>query len=251
MSEHDTLSGGRFPATRISVILAAKSADSGERARALETLAEAYWKPVYKYVRLKWKRSPEDAQDLTQGFFGELLERGLLARYEAGKSHLRTYLRMCADSYVMNEAKASTRQKRGGGATHLALDFAGAEGELGKQCVDAASIPAPESLDEFFEKEWVRNLFGMAVGDLQKFCAEKNKQKAFSLFEEYDLDGTGNASYAQLGEKYGTTATDVTNQLSWARREFRRIALERLHALCGSDTEFEKEARALFGRSSP
>jgi DNA-directed RNA polymerase specialized sigma24 family protein len=45
---------------------AARSADPLERERALETLFEAYWKPVYKYIRLRWNKTPEDAQDLTQ-----------------------------------------------------------------------------------------------------------------------------------------------------------------------------------------
>jgi hypothetical protein len=83
--------GSRFPQTRWSVVDAARGADPHEKARALETLFAAYWKPVYKYVRLRWNRPAEDAQDLTQGFFAELLERELLAKYDPAKSRLRTY----------------------------------------------------------------------------------------------------------------------------------------------------------------
>src|SRR4029077_16875018 len=108
----------QFPVTRWSVIDAVKSNDSAEQARALDTLFAAYWKPVYKYVRLRWNREPEDAQDLTQGFFAEMLERELLAKYNPAKSKLRTYLRLCVDSFVMNQEKAARRQKRGGRATH-------------------------------------------------------------------------------------------------------------------------------------
>src|ERR1700687_3777007 len=158
--------GDRFPPTRRSVVEAARSIDAEEREGALEALCAAYWKPVYKYIRLRWNRPADDAQDLTQGFFMELLERDLLDKFDAKKSRLRTYLRLCVDSFVMNEDKAGRRLKRGGKVLHVALDFPGAEEELGASVVDPAAIPSPESLEEFFEKEWVRSLFALAVEDL-------------------------------------------------------------------------------------
>ena len=239
-----------FPATRWSVIDAVRGNDPGERSRALETLFAAYWKPTYKYVRLKWNRPAEDAQDLTQGFFAELLERDLLGKYQPAKSRLRTYLRVCLDSFVMNEDKARRRQKRGGQVLHVALDFAAAEGELDGMAIDAAQIPSPESLEEFFEKEWVRTLFMLAVEDLRKRCEARDRETTFRLFEEYDLDGEPDVSYEKLAQQYGMSATEVTNALAWARREFRSIALGRLREICGSDEEFQREARAVFGRNA-
>jgi len=241
------MAGDQFPVTRWSVIDAVKSEDAAEQARALDILFAAYWKPVYKYVRLRWNRPAEDAQDLTQGFFAEVLERKLLAKYEPAKSKLRTYLRLCVDSFVMNQEKAARRQKRGGDVTHLALDFQAAEGELAGATIDADSIPSPQSLEEFFEKEWVRNLFALAVEDLRSFCAERERERTFRLFDEYDLAGDPDISYDKLAAVYAIPVTDVTNALSWARREFRRIALERLREICGSDEEFHREARAVFG----
>jgi RNA polymerase sigma factor (sigma-70 family) len=229
------------------VIDAARSGDPVERSRALETLFAAYWKPVYKYVRLRWNRPAEDAQDLTQGFFAELLERDLLAKYSPEKSRLRTYLRLCVDSFVMNEDKAERRQKRGGNVLHVALDFSAAEGELDGVVIDAAKIPSPESLEEFFEKEWVRSLFTLAVEDLRQLCEARERERTFRLFERYDLDGDRDVSYEKLAQEFGVPATEVTNALAWARREFRRIALERLREICGSEEEFHREARAVFG----
>jgi RNA polymerase sigma factor (sigma-70 family) len=248
MSEEDFQPGGdRFPLTRRSVIEAVRSIDVEERERALETLCAAYWRPVYKYVRLCWKRPPDAAQDLTQGFFLELLERELFDKFDSKKSRLRTYLRVCVDSFVMNEDRAGRRQKRGGNVLHVALDFAGAEEELGATAMDAALIPSPESLEEFFEKEWVRSLFALAVGDLRELCAARQRERTFHLFESYDLEGSETISYEQLSKEYGISVADVTNALAWARREFRRIALERLRELCGSEEEFQREARAAFG----
>ena len=242
-----TAGGGRFPATRWSVVEAARSLEPGERERALEILFAAYWRPIYKYVRLRWRRPPADAQDLTQAFFMELLERGLLSKFDPAKSRLRTYLRICMDSFAANMEKAAHRQKRGGNSLHVALDFAAAESELKAGAVDPAALPSPESLEEFFEREWVRSLFGLAVEELRKMCEARGKLTAFQLFEKYDLDGEENISYAELAETFEMPVTDVTNALAWARREFRRIALERLQEICGSEEEFRREARAVFG----
>ena len=248
MTQEDFPPGGdRFPPTRRSVIEAVRSIDAEERECALESLCAAYWKPVYKYVRLRWNRTPDAAQDLTQGFFVELLERELLDNFDPRKSRLRTYLRLCVDSFVMNEDKAGRRQKRGGNVPHVALDFSAAEEELGAAAMDPASIPSPESLEEFFDKEWVRSLFAIAVEGLRELCVERERERTFHLFESYDLDGNEKISYAQLAEEYGIAVTDVTNALAWGRREFRRIALERLRELCGSEEEFQREARAAFG----
>jgi RNA polymerase sigma factor (sigma-70 family) len=258
MAQSEFTSGNgndRFPATRWSVIAGVRSENTAQRKRALDMLCEAYWKPIYKYVRLRWNRAAPDAQDLTQGFFAEMLERELLSRFDAGKSRLRTYLRLCVDSFVMNEEKAASRQKRGGDIQHLALDFAGAdfasaEAEFAGTTIDPAAIASPESLEEFFEKEWVRSLFALAVEDLRALCAQQERDRAFQLFEAYDLEGDDKISYTQLAQKFGIAVTEVTNALAWARREFRRIALERLREICGSDEEFQQETRTAFGWSA-
>ena len=78
-------------------------------------------------------------------------------------------------------------------------------------------------------------------------CVAHERERTFHLFEAYDLEGSENTSYQQLSKEYGISVTDVTNALAWARREFRRIALERLRELCGSEEEFQREARAAFG----
>jgi DNA-directed RNA polymerase specialized sigma24 family protein len=239
--------GDRFPPTRRSVIAAAQSIDAEERERAMEALCAAYWRPVYKYIRVRWNRPSDEAQDLTQGFFVTLLERDLLAQYFPSKSRLRTYLRVCVDSFVLNEHKSAQRQKRGGTFQHLALDFAGAEQELGANTIDIASIPSPESLELLFEKEWIRSLFALSVEDLRQHCEQNERSRTFSMFEAYDLSENKDISYEQLAREFGVSVTDVTNALSWARKAFREIALARLREISGSDEEFQREAQAVFG----
>ena len=241
--------GSNFPATRWSLIAAARSADSAARERALETLLGAYWRPVYKYIRLRWNRASEDAEDLTQGLFAELLERDLLRKFDPARSRLRTYLRLFVDSYVANAEKAARRQKRGGDAVHIALDFHAAEEELSKATMDPAQLASPDSLEEFFEKEWIRSLFGSAVEQMQRECEALGKSTHFRLFETYDLEdgATPQRTYEELAREHGLAVTDVTNYLAWARREFRRIVLERLRELCSDDGEFRREVRAVLG----
>jgi len=246
MAQNEKHAPGNFPPTRCSVIEGVRSSDPEERARALELLAGAYWKPVYKYIRLKYSRAPEEAGDLTQGFFLEILERDLLQKFAPERSRLRTYLRLCADSFVLNEIKHAGRLKRGGNALHLALDVSAAEDELA-EAIDPASIPAPGNLEEFFEKEWIRGLFTAAVADLRALAEARGKGTAFRLFEAYDLADSEEVSYNGLAARNGISVSDVTNQIAWVRREFRRLARERLRQLCSSDEEYQREAEALFG----
>jgi RNA polymerase sigma factor (sigma-70 family) len=243
--------GGRFPPTHWSAVLAARSDDPAERSRALDLLLSTYWKPVYKYIRIRWNKPREDAQDLTQEFFARVIEKGFFDRYDPAKARLRTFVRVCVDGTVANEAKAAGRLKRGGDAVHLSLDFDSAETELERAGAALAlrEIASPDSIEEFFEKEWVRSLFSLAVEALRGECERRGKQIHFRLFEIYDLEdgGGGRASYDELARDFGIAVSDVTNHLSFARREFRRIALEKLREICASEGEFRREARAIFG----
>jgi RNA polymerase sigma factor (sigma-70 family) len=238
-----------FPLTRRSVVRAAASADPETRRRAFEALVAAYWRPVYKYLRFKWSAPAEDAEDLTQGFFARALEKGFFDRFDPSRSRFRTYLRTCLDGFVANERKSARRLKRGGGAEHVSLDFAGAEAELGRQ-----GPPEGGDMEEYFHREWVRSLFGLAVEALRQRCVEAGKSVPFALFERYDLEGADaptRSSYAELAREMGIPETQVTNHLAWARREFRRLVLEALEEATGSEEEFRAEARHLLGIDPP
>jgi RNA polymerase sigma factor (sigma-70 family) len=242
----DTSIGGakdQFPLTRWSVIEGARSSESGERQRALDALVSAYWKPVYKYIRLHWGKENEQAKDLTQDFFTRLIEKQLLDRFDPAKARLRTYLRVCVDGLVMNADKASHRQKRGGAVALLPLDFESAEGELTQ-----LPVAAPGGPDDFFAKEFARSLFGLAVDRLRNECQSKGKSLHFQLLELYDIEEGGKAlTYEEVGARYGIKATDVTNYLSYARKEFRRVVLEELRTMTASEDEFRREAQSLLG----
>ena len=89
MRDDENLRGqDSFPLTRWSLILAARSAEPAARQRALAILTAAYWKPVYKYIRLRWDKDNEQAKDLTQEFFFRLLEKNFLASYDPRRARL-------------------------------------------------------------------------------------------------------------------------------------------------------------------
>ncbi|HEV3307019.1 MAG TPA: sigma-70 family RNA polymerase sigma factor [Candidatus Sulfotelmatobacter sp.] len=247
MQDNANLGGnGNFPATRWSLIVAARSGQAEERERALNTLIAAYWKPVYKYIRLRWRKDNEQAQDLTQEFFTRLLEKDFLESYDPSRARLRTFLRVCVDRLVMNERKAARRLKRGGDI-QISLDFESAEGEL-----QQIEIPSPETMDNFFAREWARSVFSLALERLRHECESRGKQIHFRLLELYDIDEGGKElTYEQVAGQFGLKPSDVTNYLSYARREFRRIVLAQLREMTASDDEFRREARAVLGLDVP
>lgn len=227
-----------FPTTRRSVVLALASADADERTRAFDTLVACYWKPLYKYARVAWRRSREDAEDLTQSFFTRAFEKESLATYDAGKASFRTFLRVLFDRQVSNEWKAGQRIKRGGGEVHL--DFDSAEAEIGRE--SAALSP-----EEYFQREWVRSVFALAVERLKERAEREGKRIHFAIFEAYDLDDDRGLSYRELATRFDLPETQVTNYLAAMRRRFRELVLEALREVTATDAEFRAEARALLG----
>lgn len=236
---------GTFPATRHSVVLAAGSPDPAARREAFASIVEAYWKPVYKYTRLRWQASAEEAEDLTQAFFARAFEKDFFRTYDASKARFRTFLRVCLDGFIANERKAAHRLKRGGHAHVVPLDFQTAEGELRQH-----DVAVPSDMDEYFEREWARSLLGLAIERLRAHLHQGGRDRYFLVFQRYDLDGPQadvRPTYGQLARELSISTTDVTNHLAAARRLFRGFVLERLRELTTSDEEYRAEAKRLLG----
>lgn len=224
--------------------MALRGNDPAERERALETIANVYWRPVYTYIRLRWNRDSDDARDLTQAFFLQVLEKDFFAAYDRDKARFRTFLRVCLDRFVQREESAAGRQKRGGDATIVPIDLIEAEESLPSS---RASSPG-----YVFEREWARSVLELATEQLRRHCESARRDSAFRLFEQYDLNPAAGGvakTYAQLGTELGTTVDEVTNQLAYARREFRRAVLDLLRDMTVNEEEFRDEARALLGIS--
>lgn len=249
--------GAKFPPTRPSAIGSAGSDDPAERARAFDVLVRAYWRPVYAHVRLKWRRDAEDARDVTQGFFSRAFEKTHFGGYDPALSRFRTYLKGSLDNYVRELARSASRQKRGGGRLEVSLDFDVAEEELSRSgALDAARDPS--AADACFDQEWTRSLFAAALAALEAICEKQGKQVYFEVFRRYVLDpemtgavSTGASvsrpSYAAVASACGIAVKDVTNYLSWTRRELRARVLDQLREITANEEEFRDEARAMLG----
>jgi len=219
---------GRFPSTRVSLI---EAAGSGLSDAAMDQVIALYWKPVYRFVRLKFQKSNEDAKDLTQGFFTSALQRNFFTRFDPAKASFRTYVRMAVERYAANQHAAENRQKRGG-----AVEF---------ESVEDREI-ATESPELEFDREWRRQLFSLALDDLRAHCQQSGKQVQFAIFEDYDLTDTDRLSYSDLAVKYGMPESTVNNHLAWARRTLRAFISERLRGTTSGARELHEEMRRVW-----
>ena len=226
-----------FPMTRPSAVSDLLSGDPTRRARSLEVVIKGYWKPVYKYIRLRWTKTSEHAEDLTQSFFETAIDRDTLAQYQPARGRFRTFLRTCLDRHVIDQHRRTSAVRRGGKNQHL--DFATAEAELGSS--DASTDP-----DAVFDAEWLRHLMQLALERLDAALEERKKPVHAKLFRDFHV-GDSPPSYSEAAERYGISVTDVTNWLHVARREFRRVAMDLLRELTIDDDDFRTEARAVFG----
>jgi RNA polymerase sigma factor (sigma-70 family) len=231
----------RFPLTHQSVLERIRSGDPVVRHGAFSDVAEGYWRPSYHYLRLHWRLSPDEAEDIVQGFFAVAFEKGYLEKFDPAKARFRTFLRTCLDRYLQNQRKADTAIKRGGDVETLSLDFPGAERELDRVSTDL------KDLDRFFRDETIRALFARTVSEMREAYAAEGRPQVFEAFERHDLADPEGRTYASVAAAMGVPVTTVTNHLHAARKRFRDLALEHLRGLVGTDEEFRLEARELFG----
>ncbi len=227
-----------FPSTQHSLLEGLQDSSEPLRQRALDRFVEIYWKPAFKYIRIRWRREPADAEELTQSFFITLIERGTISRFEAARGSFHNFLRVCIDNFARDEGKAVASVKRGGEARRLPLDFHGAEAEL-------ATVAAQSSPEELFHREWQRQIFALAISDLELYCQREGKTVQFAVFNDHDL-AARKPSYSELATQHGLVVSQVTNYLHWARRELRRLALDRVAGVTVSPGELRTETRLLF-----
>jgi len=219
---------GQFPSTQVSLLEATAAGMSSE---AMERVISLYWKPVYRFIRLKFRKENEDAKDLTQGFFATALQRDFFAQFDPAKASFRTYIRVAVERYAANQHAASNRQKRGGG-----IEFEPVEEQ-------AAATESPE---QAYEREWQHQLFSHALDDLRAHCEDAGKQVYFAVFAAYDLAEGERPSYAEVAVKHGIPETSVTNYLAWSRRMLRGFVTDRLRGITSGAQELREEMRHLW-----
>ncbi|MEO8201679.1 MAG: sigma-70 family RNA polymerase sigma factor [Gemmatimonadota bacterium] len=245
MSDAISASSGAFPDTHRSTVDAIRSGDPDVRRVAFDALARSYWKPVYKYLRLRWHRDSQDAQDLTQEFFARAYQKEMLEQYDRDRGRFRTFLRICVDHLAQNEHTAAMRIKRGGSVAIRPWDLVEIEQELSGMAGSREEDP-----DAVFHREWLRSLFDTAIRRARVECERQGKQTAFDVFERYDLLAPNQGeslTYAQLADEFGVPITQVTNYLAFVRRRVRHHVLAVLRETTTNDAEFAVEVREVLG----
>lgn len=155
--------GGRpratFRTTHWSVVRDAAGAPGGAAGPALETLAGAYWPPLYAFLRRAGHSGP-DAEDLVQGFFARLLEKGWLAQADPARGRFRTYLLAALKHFVAHERERARALKRGGGRARVSLaDLRAEDARLG-------GLKDRLTPEQAFERRYAEALLGRALARL-------------------------------------------------------------------------------------
>ena len=235
--------GGRsFPATSWSIVAGIHDSDTSARGKALDSLCERYWKPVYHYVRRAWSKSSEDAKDLTQAFFLRLMEGDALKRYEPGRGGFRTYLKVLLRGFSADQHDALKALKRGGGVKKLALDHE--DFPIKEMVADPRGVDPEEA----FDREWRREILGRAVDRAREWFSSVGRERQFRAFEEYELgEGAEQPTYAEVAKRLGSSESDVRNHLFSARERMRLEIRAELSQTVGDMDELESEWGALFG----
>lgn len=204
MGRETTLGGGRrdFGQTSWTLVLLARDR------KELGALIDRYWKPCYFFIRRKG-HEVEDAKDLTQGFFGDLIERDALARVTRTKGKFRTFLLACLEHFLSNEYDRRKALKRGGGRKIGSLDFEGAE--------DLLSRDTDQDPERIFRRQWAVGLLERATTALKEEMGER-----FDALKEYITAGQP-AGVKELAQKLGLTESNLKVIVHRARKRYKDL----------------------------
>lgn len=252
--QQDTTIGGAarsFPTTAWSDVLAAGDAAHPERMERLNRLLSLYWKPVYVYIRVAWRKPVEDAKDLTQAFFAHILDAGTLARARAERGSFRSYLKASLKYFLINAGRAEAVRR-----PEKALVSLDARPEEFEQLGPAASDETPETA---YERQWFSGLMDASVNELRARLTRDGKALYFDVFNAYVLEPeqspgmaatgetqSGTPTYGGVATRFGLQESDVRNHLSACRRLLRTIMAEYVREYSDTEADAERELETLL-----
>ena len=193
---------GRFATTRWTMVNAAGHHSDPRAEVALAELCQIYWPPLYAYLR-RQGHSVEQAQDLTQGFFANFLERQSLRAADSTRGRFRSFLLTALKRYVINEYKREGANRRGGQHVHFALDFESAEHTYS---LERSTQDTPERV---FDRKWASITLDRALERLHKECSQAGKSAQAAALMPYLTDVGELPSYQNIGAELGLTESAV------------------------------------------
>jgi len=229
--------GGTFLTTRWSLVDHIQS--SGDKNRELiGLLLDRYWKPVYCFLRHKGYGN-EQAKDLTQGFFHEIvLEKDLVERADQTKGRFRTFLLHALDQYLLNEKRRQTTQKRN------------PKGELVSfEIINPPALPeAVSKLDpeDSFNYAWTASMLDQVLSEVEERCLEDDLEIHWRVFQDRVvrpiLENTSPLSFAEVCEKYGIDdQKKAANMVTTVKRRLQKALKQYIRNTATSDDEIHKE----------
>jgi RNA polymerase sigma-70 factor (ECF subfamily) len=228
-----------FATTRWSVVLAAGHQDTAHAHAALEKLCHTYWYPLYAYARRRGN-SPEDAQDLTQEFFAQLLERQSIASADPNLGRFRSFLLASMNNFLANEWKKRQSKKRGGGHQLLSLDWAAAEERFDLEPADHATP------DKIFDKQWALALLDEVLNRLELEYQGERKTDLFATLKQTLMGSRETQPYAELAARLAMNESAVKVAVHRLRKRYRELIRDEIAGTLDESREIEGEMRHLF-----
>ena len=240
MGEVDTPlpSPAEFRTTRWSVVAAAGAAGDDERRRALGTLCEAYWYPVYAFARRR-SGDADAAADRVQGFFARLLEKEDFSGADAARGRFRDWLLGAFKHFDANERAAEHAVKRGGAHGIFSLDGGRAEERFRDE---PATDETPEAL---FERAWARTLLEEVVQRLRREYEERDRGAVFARLEGTLLGG-GGPGQAEMAAELGISEGALKVAAHRLRKRFGELLRLEVRDTLGPGGDVEDELRGLL-----
>jgi DNA-directed RNA polymerase specialized sigma24 family protein len=232
-----------FATTHWTAVLAAGSRSTPEAGVALEELCKTYWYPLYAYVRRRG-HGREDAEDLTQAFFARFLEKNYLEGLNGERGKFRAFLLASLNHFLANEWDRARRQKRGGGATTLSLDWQGADT---RYQIDPADHLSP---DKVYDRIWAVTLLERVLGRLRTENASNGKMEAFEKLKPFLTSGSGTIPYAEAAAALKQPEPAVRVAVHRLRRRYRELLREEIRQTLCDPAQVDEEVRALFSSFS-
>lgn len=229
----------RFHTTRWTLVAAAGAGDRAEARRALGELCQRYWFPLYAYLRRRG-HSVSEAQDLTQGFFAFLLEKGALAAADRERGRFRSFLLASLNNYVANEWHRERAVKRGGGRSPLSLDFEAAEERYRLQPAEGAS---PE---ELYDRQWAVTQLDRVLRRLEEEAIAAGTVERFGALKAYLVGGDAGAPYREVADRLAMSESAVKVAVHRLRHRFGRLLREQVAETLAEPSRIDEEIRNLL-----
>ncbi len=223
-----------FATTHWSVVVLAGDLGSPAAHSALAQLCHTYWYPLYCCVR-RHGYAPEMAQDLTQGFFAKLLEKGQFSLADPQRGRFRTFLLSSLENYLRTRHRDATVQKRGGGQDFVSWDAREAEQRYELEPVDGAS---PAML---FERQWAGALLEAVLSRLRREFSVSGRLELFDELEPHLWGDDASTPHAQIGESLSMSEVAVRVTLHRLRQRFQDLLRDEIANTVESTAEVEEE----------